>query len=862
MKNNLLILILLPFMALSQTEKGASPLPSAAHRPPPTVTYAVVVGISDYQNEGIPDLRFADKDAEAFAGFLQSPAGGSLDEDHLKVLLNEQATAAQFAIALDWLWEVVKENDEVIIYFSGHGDVERKSITQPGYLLCWDAPPRIYMAGGTFALPILQDVISTLSVQNKAKVIVITDACRSGKLSGSSVGGAQITGANLAKQYANEIKILSCQPDEYSIEGEQWGGGRGAFSYHLMNGLYGLADNNSDMNVSLKEIGRYLEDHVTEEVAPQNQNPMTSGSNTENIAMVNPDILAKLKEGQSGQMQLFAATASRGIEDDVLAEADTSIVELYFAFQKALEEETFLAPEGACADSYYQKLIEIPTLEPLYSSMTRNYAAALQDAAQQVMNEWMKTSLDPTMGAESAASNGRFPTKRFTEKVSAFPAYLERASELLGKEHYMYAILQSRKHFFEGYLLSNSDRNPNQELGDRALASFRQALQWQPELPLAYWQMSMVYGYSLLLPDSAETYTHKATELYPSWATPYTDIAFLLSEKYKQFDRAKPYLELAIHIDSSSAEVLNAWGVYYLNQREYDEAEKYYNKALQSDSTSLKNIMDLGTVYMNSGRLDEAEKQYKKTILLDSTYTLPYVNLGGLYGRTGRFDEAEKCFRKALQLDPTWVSAYTNLGTVYAITGRFDGAEKQYKKAIQLDSTFPTTYGNLGQVYFLTSRYEEAEKYYKINLQLDSTNWQVYANLTMLYQQFQRWEEAAAMGQKSIELAPPISRLYAFLGNAYTHLPGRLDDAKTTLDKALEMAPDQSETYIYLAQWSLKKNQPEQSWQYLEQGLEKSVETNQLELEFVEKFPDFEAMQKEGKWGELMKKYFPDQFKD
>ena len=48
----------------------------------------------------------------------------------------------------------------------------------------------------------------------------------------------------------------------------------------------------------------------------------------------------------------------------------------------------------------------------------------------------------------------------------------------------------------------------------------------------------------------------------------------------------------------------------------------------------------------------------------------------------------------------------------------------------------------------------------------------------------------------------------------------------------------------------------------LEQGLEKSVETNQLELEFVEKFPDFEAMQKEGKWGELMKKYFPDQFKD
>ncbi|MBK9640508.1 MAG: caspase family protein [Saprospiraceae bacterium] len=122
-------------------------------------------------------------------------------------------------MALDWLMEVVKENDQVILYFSGHGDVEKKTITQPGYLLCWDAPSRVYLAGGALALPMFQDIISTLSTQNKAKVVVITDACRSGKLAGSSVGGSQITGANLAKQYANEVKILSCQPNEYSIEG-------------------------------------------------------------------------------------------------------------------------------------------------------------------------------------------------------------------------------------------------------------------------------------------------------------------------------------------------------------------------------------------------------------------------------------------------------------------------------------------------------------------------------------------------------------------------------------------------------------------------------------------------------------------
>ena len=40
------------------------------------------------------------------------------------------------------------------------------------------------MAGGTFALQNLQDIISTLATNNKAKVLVITDACRAGETGG------------------------------------------------------------------------------------------------------------------------------------------------------------------------------------------------------------------------------------------------------------------------------------------------------------------------------------------------------------------------------------------------------------------------------------------------------------------------------------------------------------------------------------------------------------------------------------------------------------------------------------------------------------------------------------------------------
>ena len=79
-----------------RTTKGISPL-STSNQQLSTIIYAVVIGISDYQDPAIPDLRFADKDAEAFANFLRSPAGGSLDADHLQVLTNSQTTAGQYS---------------------------------------------------------------------------------------------------------------------------------------------------------------------------------------------------------------------------------------------------------------------------------------------------------------------------------------------------------------------------------------------------------------------------------------------------------------------------------------------------------------------------------------------------------------------------------------------------------------------------------------------------------------------------------------------------------------------------------------------------------------------------------------------
>mgnify|MGYP006307131141 FL=1 len=97
---HLLMWGLLGASTLSAQVKGVNPVNPSVDGQAQSPTYALVIGISDYQDTDIPDLSFAHRDAEAFAEYLRSPAGGELDEDHLQVLLNEQATSGQVIAAL------------------------------------------------------------------------------------------------------------------------------------------------------------------------------------------------------------------------------------------------------------------------------------------------------------------------------------------------------------------------------------------------------------------------------------------------------------------------------------------------------------------------------------------------------------------------------------------------------------------------------------------------------------------------------------------------------------------------------------------------------------------------------------------
>ncbi|MFN0014482.1 MAG: caspase family protein [Saprospiraceae bacterium] len=608
MKIIVLFLLLLTGLLSAQTEKGATPLPSQNSTPKTqNSTRAVVVGISDYQSPAIHDLQFAHSDAEAFAAWLKSPAGGSVPAENVQLLINAKATGGALLGALEWLMDETKPDDQVIFYFSGHGDVETRTLRQNGFLLVHESPANNYVMGA-FSVGYLKDVVETLVQKNKARVLVITDACHAGKLAGANTGGAQATALALREQFAGEIKIMSCQPDEFSLESTQWGDGRGAFSFHLVEGLTGLADASGDGMVTLRELDRYLGDWVPAETAPNIQVPFVSGDLKSVLARVDAGTLDSLRKHKLSMSPNLMAAKSKGMEDALLANADSVSAALYESFKLAIERGHLIEPADSSAYALYQYALNRSDLLPIRNLMRRNLAAALYDEVQQALNALLE-------GDPNEVNIWRTNPARYAD----YPRYLERALELLGEGHYMRNTLLSKKRYFESYLhlrnVADMETNPVQRETerDRARGLLREAIGLEPQAAYLYHALALsFFNANPTRTDSVDVYCQKAMEQAPQWLLPYLDLFYEYNVSTNNYRTGEKWLLLAAERHPESYIVLErlAWLRQWQNRT--DETLDICRKMIAIKPALYSGYGTMGVTYWMRGEYPKAVEWLKK----------------------------------------------------------------------------------------------------------------------------------------------------------------------------------------------------------------------------------------------------------
>ncbi len=138
---------------------------------------ALIIGINDYQDDQIPDLKTAKNDALAMADLLKKRYGFKINSKD--ILLDRKATRAAIYNALRKLAATAAPSDSVLIYYAGHGDLDE--VFNAGWWIPSDAK-----AGDASSYLDNVQVQTAMSSMQARHALLISDSCYSGTLFGKS----------------------------------------------------------------------------------------------------------------------------------------------------------------------------------------------------------------------------------------------------------------------------------------------------------------------------------------------------------------------------------------------------------------------------------------------------------------------------------------------------------------------------------------------------------------------------------------------------------------------------------------------------------------------------------------------------
>jgi len=261
--------------------------------------YAVVVGISDYKDPRIPDLKYADADAQAFYDFITSPVGGNFNKENVLLLKNNQATLKNVKLAITNFLKKAIDTDFVVIFMACHG-IPEPDRPNNLYLLTHDSELDSLPATAYHMENVNADMKRYISAK---RLIFFADACHSAGLTESTIGtrGGSNT-INVALSSLKSTKegwgiVSASRAGEVSMESNLWGGGHGVFTHYLLEGMSGKADAGGNKNgiVTLAEAFDFLEEKV-KRVTKNAQHPDISGNFDNNLPLGFPGVEIATKD--------------------------------------------------------------------------------------------------------------------------------------------------------------------------------------------------------------------------------------------------------------------------------------------------------------------------------------------------------------------------------------------------------------------------------------------------------------------------------------------------------------------------------------------------------------------------------------
>lgn len=267
-------------------------------------------------------------------------------------------------------------------------------------------------------------------------------------------------------------------------------------------------------------------------------------------------------------------------------------------------------------------------------------------------------------------------------------------------------------------------QQPGNEQADRAIASFRQALDADPGFPRA--QAGICRAEIL---------------------------RFERQRDAAAFARARSACLQAEQMDPDLREVSLALGEMHRTRGDFAEAVAHYTRAL--DDVSLR-----PDAYIGLSRTEAARER--------NDLALDYIE-------------------RAHQLRPGDARIQRERGYLHYLTGRLPAAIEAYRIAATLEPDDAATWNSLGGLYLLQGEPDAAAEAFQKSLSI-KPGYGVLSNLGSLRYQQGRYADAAALYQRAAEFGADDFRVFGNIGDALSALPGSKAQARGYYERAAAMA--------------------------------------------------------------------------
>ncbi len=260
--------------ASTRAVTGPAAARPGANSGPPGQRWALIVGIGNFTDPNIEPLKYTANDAQSFQDALLDPKIGNFPPDHVRSLLNDQATTKNIKMQLNWLARSAGPDDVVVVYVATHGSSRDLDTVGVNYIITHDTeiganidPDSLYAT----ALPMV-DIANAIATRVKAgRAAIFLDTCYSGNaaIKDNKLIAPGIKNAAPSAQMLNHIKqgsgrmvFAASGTEQESLESDTLQ--HGFFTYYLVQAL-----RQEGGSTPLSKIFDYTQQHVSQTVATE-----------------------------------------------------------------------------------------------------------------------------------------------------------------------------------------------------------------------------------------------------------------------------------------------------------------------------------------------------------------------------------------------------------------------------------------------------------------------------------------------------------------------------------------------------------------------------------------------------------------